>query len=406
MSDDGSSGRHSAGGHGTKGSFWACSAGKADKIGWGVWEEGSGVVSTVCGLGRWKAGLINVEDCTWGSWGKIRPELCWAFWAVPLGNLSLLWAGLQLVPDPVYLSGFGQELRSHCRCFFNIGIRSHHLCWKGWQGQRSGKQPSHWVRPRVPPGSAVIWTVGAAATELSVLRQVVLGVSLWGSWNSPWNVPEVLAAISTCSYAPAHSCLWGVLFSFILSVLQEFPPALNWGRKQFWLLCGAGMQGDSSQSRTTARQRVWARNTHCRAVGRRQHFCSACLRGKLGQEEKGQRLGGSRMDWLEWAGAIWALRGKWGSLLVVLWVLVFQNLVTSPLISCYCVHLVLSTDGWQTLCSALAQMPETWHAHLWAAPPCSIRVFLARKLVWSVKKLLFAQMIFIIYSHSLYIFGF
>ena len=64
VSDDGSSGRHSAGGHGTKGSFWACSAGKADKIGWGVWEEGSGVVSTVCGLGRWKAGLINVEDCT------------------------------------------------------------------------------------------------------------------------------------------------------------------------------------------------------------------------------------------------------------------------------------------------------------------------------------------------------
>ena len=42
VSDDGSSGRHGAGGHGARGSFWACSAGKANKIGWGVWEEGLG----------------------------------------------------------------------------------------------------------------------------------------------------------------------------------------------------------------------------------------------------------------------------------------------------------------------------------------------------------------------------
>lgn len=68
----------------------------------------------------------------------------------------------------VHLSRFGQENRSHSRLFFNIGTRIHHFCCYR-AGRVEGQGSSHYSEcvPGAHLESAVIWTVGAAAADLS-----------------------------------------------------------------------------------------------------------------------------------------------------------------------------------------------------------------------------------------------
>lgn len=55
---------------------------------------------------------------------KIRPELCWAFGAVPWAAFRFFEQACNAGPRSIYLSGFGQECRSPLG-FFSIGI---HRC--------------------------------------------------------------------------------------------------------------------------------------------------------------------------------------------------------------------------------------------------------------------------------------